>query len=107
MVTLEPRQAGGGAQLLGFGTLFLAHGQCGAETSLGFGVITDPGQSQVISSKGEYSWGGAANTKFWIDPEEDLVAILMTQLLGSPWSDDTRYHMKIATYQALTELNGD
>ena len=61
----------------------------------------------MISSKGEYSWGGAANTKFWIDPEEDLVAILMTQLLGSPWSDDTRYHMKIATYQALTELNGD
>jgi len=79
----------------------------GQSFGLGFGVITDPGQSQVISSKGEYSWGGAANTKFWIDPEEDLVAILMTQLLGSPWSDDTRYHMKIATYQALTELNGD
>ena len=53
----------------------------------------------MISSKGEYSWGGAANTKFWIDPEEDLVAILMTQLLGSPWSDDTRYPMKIATYR--------
>jgi len=79
----------------------------GQSFGLGFGVITDPGQSQVISSKGEYSWGGAANTKFWIDPEEDLVAILMTQLLGSPWSDDTRYHMKVATYQALTELNGD
>lgn len=79
----------------------------GQSFGLGFGVIIDPGQSQVISSKGEYSWGGAANTKFWIDPEEDLVGILMTQLLGSPWSDDTRYHMKIATYQALTELNGD
>ena len=33
--------------------------------------------------------------------------ILMTQLLASPWSDPTRYHMKIATYQALTTLNGD
>ena len=79
----------------------------GQSFGLGFGVITDPGQSQVISSAGEYSWGGAANTKFWIDPEEDLVAILMTQLMSSPWSDDTRYHMKIATYQALTELGSD
>ena len=79
----------------------------GQSFGLGFGVITDPGQSQVISSAGEFSWGGAANTKFWIDPEEDLVAILMTQFLGSPWSDDTRYHMKIATYQALTELGSD
>ena len=79
----------------------------GQSFGLGFGVITDPGQSQVISSAGEFSWGGAANTKFWIDPEEELVAILMTQFLGSPWSDDTRYHMKIATYQALTELGSD
>jgi len=79
----------------------------GQSFGLGFGVITDPGQSQVISSAGEYSWGGAANTKFWIDPEEELVAILMTQFLASPWSDDTRYHMKIATYQALTELGAD
>ncbi|MDH4071724.1 MAG: beta-lactamase family protein [Gammaproteobacteria bacterium] len=76
----------------------------GQSFGLGFGVITDPGQSQVISSKGEYSWGGFANTKFWIDPEEDLVAILMTQFMASPWSDETRYNMKIATYQALTEL---
>ena len=79
----------------------------GQSFGLGFGVITDPGQSQVISSAGEFSCGGAANTKFWIDPEEELVAILMTQFLGSPWSDDTRYHMKIATYQALTELGSD
>ena len=79
----------------------------GHSFGLGFSVITDPGQSQVISSKGEYSWGGAANTKFWIDPEEDLVAVLMSQFLGSPWSDETRYNMKIATYQALTELGTD
>jgi len=79
----------------------------GQSFGLGFGVITDPGQAQVISSAGAYSWGGAANTKFWIDPEEDLVAILMTQLLGSPWSDETRFNMKIATYQALMELGAD
>ena len=77
----------------------------GQSFGLGFGVITDPGQSQVISSAGEYSWGGAANTKFWLDPEEDLVAILMTQLMWAP--RDMRYPLKVATYQALTELAGD
>jgi CubicO group peptidase (beta-lactamase class C family) len=79
----------------------------GQSFGLGFGVVTDPGQAGVVTSKGEYSWGGAANTKFWIDPEEDLVAILMTQFLGSPWSDPTRFAMKIATYQALTEIGAD
>ncbi len=74
----------------------------GQSFGLGFGVITNPGLSQVVSSRGEYSWGGAADTKFWIDPEEDLVAILMTQLLRAPW--ETRYQMKVATYQALETL---
>jgi CubicO group peptidase (beta-lactamase class C family) len=72
---------------------------------LGFGVMLEPGISEVVSSKGEYSWGGIADTKFWIDPEEDLVAILMTQVMGPAW--ETRYQMKVATYQALEKLNGD
>ena len=84
-----------------------SHLYTGQSFGLGFGVVTDPGQSPVISSMGEYSWGGAANTKFWIDPEEEIVAILMTQFLGSPWSDPTRFQMKVATYQALTEISTD
>jgi len=72
---------------------------------LGFGVMREPGLSEVISSAGAYSWGGAAGTKFWIDPEEDLVAILMTQLMWAP--TDRRYQMKIATYQALTKLGSN
>jgi len=71
----------------------------------GFGVTTDPGQSQVISSAREYSWGGIADMKFRIDPEEDLIAILMTQMMWAPWP--TGYQMKVATYQALTELGKD
>ncbi len=77
----------------------------GQSFGLGFGVIIKPGLSQVVSSKGEYSWGGAADTKFWIDPEEDLVAIILTQLMQSPW--ETRHEMKVATYQALEKLAGD
>jgi len=77
----------------------------GQSNGLGFGVMMEPALSEVISSAGAYSWGGAAGTKFWIDPEEDLVAILMTQLMWAPV--DTRYQMKVATYQALTELGND
>lgn len=77
----------------------------GHSFGLGFSVINNPGIASVVSSKGAYSWGGAADTKFWIDPEEDMVVILMTQLMGSPW--DTRYRIKSATYQALTELGDD
>jgi CubicO group peptidase (beta-lactamase class C family) len=79
-----------------------SHLYTGQYFGLGFGVMLEPGISEVISSKGEYSWGGAADTKFWIDPQEDLVAILMTQVMWAPWP--TRYQMKVATYQALTEL---
>ena len=76
----------------------------GQSFGLGAGVITDPAQAGVISSKGEYSWGGIANTKFWIDPEEDLVVVFMTQVLGTPHSDRHRFDLKVATYQALTAL---
>ena len=76
----------------------------GQSFGLGAGVITDPSQAGVISSKGEYSWGGIANTKFWIDPEEDLVVVFMAQVLGTPHSDRHRFDLKVATYQALTEL---
>jgi CubicO group peptidase (beta-lactamase class C family) len=76
----------------------------GQSFGLGAGVITDPAQAGVVSSKGEYSWGGIANTKFWIDPEEDLVVVFMTQVLGTPHSDRHRFDLKVATYQALTEL---
>ena len=76
----------------------------GQSFGLGAGVITDPAQAGVVSSKGEYSWGGIANTKFWIDPEEDLIVVFMTQVLGTPHSDRHRFDLKVATYQALTEI---
>ena len=50
---------------------------------LGFGVNTAP--STAERSEGEYNWGGAAGTVFWIDPVEDLVVVGMIQLMGSPW----------------------
>jgi CubicO group peptidase (beta-lactamase class C family) len=50
---------------------------------LGFSVILDVAKVMVPGSVGNYSWGGAASTYFWIDPTEELVCIFMTQLLPS------------------------
>jgi CubicO group peptidase (beta-lactamase class C family) len=47
---------------------------------LGYSVVTDSGAAQTSQSEGSVSWGGAYNTLFWIDPEEQLVAIFMSQL---------------------------
>ena len=47
---------------------------------LGAGVLTDPGKSPDALSIGTWSWGGADGTLFYIDPQEDIVALLMVQL---------------------------
>jgi len=79
-----------------------ALGSRGVGFGLGFSVVTDPAASGTISSVGEYAWGGAAGTIFWIDPEEEIVTIAMIQLMASPWP--LRADMKTTTYQAITEL---
>jgi CubicO group peptidase (beta-lactamase class C family) len=99
MARLTPEVRNNGA-----GEYPASHLYPGQSFGLGAGVITDPAQSQVISSQGEYSWGGIANTKFWIDPEEDLIVVFMSQVMGTPHSDRHRFDLKVATYQALTEL---
>jgi CubicO group peptidase (beta-lactamase class C family) len=46
---------------------------------LGFGVLLDPARAGRLGSPGEFGWGGAAATSWWIDPQEDMYAMLMTQ----------------------------
>ncbi len=50
---------------------------------LGFSVVLDPAQYGVISSVGTLGWSGTATTAFWIDPQEALIGILMTQFTPS------------------------
>ena len=73
----------------------------GAGFGLTVGVILDPGKAGQYGSKGVYFWGGAASTIFWIDPEEELVAVLMTQLLGS--SELLRETYSALVYQAIDD----
>ncbi len=74
----------------------------GGGFGLGFGVIRDPAMAGVIGSPGEYSWGGAAGTIFWIDPVEEMVVVSMIQLMGSPWP--LRTELKVLSNAAITEL---
>lgn len=69
---------------------------------LGFSVLLDPAQRQLLGTTGTIGWGGAANTNFWIDPQEELIGILMAQFMPSntyPLSDDFR----TLSYQALVD----
>ena len=74
---------------------------------LGFAIVTDKEEatddkepSDTPESTGSYSWGGAAGTTFWIDPEKELIGLLMTQI-GDVGSSHDQF--KSLTYQALTE----
>ena len=74
----------------------------GCGFGLGFRVVMDIAQHGIIGSNGIYSWGGAASTVFWIDPAEELVAILLTQFMPSSYYP-LRREFQIATYQAMVE----
>ena len=55
----------------------------GVGFGLGFSVVMDPVAGKVAASPGEYGWGGAASTAFWVDPAEAMTVVFMTQLLPS------------------------
>ena len=68
---------------------------------LGFAVVLDPVKAHIITSVGEHHWGGAASTFFWIDPEEDLYVIFLTQLIPSS-TYPIRRELRTRVYQAIT-----
>jgi CubicO group peptidase (beta-lactamase class C family) len=55
----------------------------GVGFGLGFAMTTNVAKTQVAGSPGEYWWGGAASTAFWVDPVEDLCVVFMTQFMPS------------------------
>ena len=74
----------GGVDLEHFGqSTFSETAFDGVGFGLGFAVVIDPAAARTPSSPGEFSWGGAASTGFWVDPVEDVTAVFMTQLLPS------------------------
>jgi CubicO group peptidase (beta-lactamase class C family) len=57
---------------------------------LGFAVRKETGLSGVTGSAGEYRWGGAGGTAFWIDPKEQMVVVWMTQGQPGPRRNEDR-----------------
>ncbi len=55
----------------------------GVGFGLGFAMTTDVARTGIAGSLGEYWWGGAASTAFWIDPVEDLCVVFLTQFRPS------------------------
>ena len=54
----------------------------GSGFGLGFSVKLSATTGRQIGTAGEFAWGGAANTIFWIDPAERMFVVWMTQVLG-------------------------
>jgi CubicO group peptidase (beta-lactamase class C family) len=85
-------------------SLFSESTNAGVGFGLGFAVVFDPVRAMVPSSPGEYYWGGAASTAFWIDPVEDIAVVFMTQLLGSS-TYPVRRELRTLVYSALVQPN--
>lgn len=69
---------------------------------LGFAVVTDTGLRGMLGSKGEYGWGGAYHSTYWVDPENELVVVYLSQLLPANGLDD-HDKFRAAVYQSLVE----
>jgi CubicO group peptidase (beta-lactamase class C family) len=82
--------------------MFTETAYAGVGFGLGFSVQQSPARAQILGSAGEFAWGGAASTAFWIDPAEDLVVIFMTQLMPSS-SYPLRRELRVLTYASLVD----
>ncbi len=74
----------------------------GVGFGLGFSVTLDLARAQIVGSVGEYAWGGAASTAFWIDPKEELVVIFLTQFMPSG-TFNFRGQLKSIIYPAIVD----
>jgi CubicO group peptidase (beta-lactamase class C family) len=85
-------------------SLFSESTNAGVGFGLGFAVVFDPPKTLIPCSQGEFYWGGAASTAFWVDPVEEVTAVFMTQLLPSS-TYPIRRELRTLVYAALEESN--
>ncbi len=68
---------------------------------LGSRVLLNVAESGMPGSVGEFGWGGAAKTYYWVDPQEQLIGVLMAQYMMS--FDNPDLDFRVLAYQALVE----
>ena len=83
--------------------MFSEAGYSGVGFSIGCGVNIDVAKTRLPGTLGEFFWGGAASTAFWIDPKEDLAVVFMTQVIGSDVRLTLRRDLRTLVYSAMTE----
>jgi CubicO group peptidase (beta-lactamase class C family) len=83
--------------------LFSEAGYSGVGFSIGCGVNINVARTRMPGTLGEYFWGGAASTAFWIDPKEELAVVFMTQVIGSDVRLTLRRDLRTLVYSAMTE----
>ncbi|HEX8128160.1 MAG TPA: hypothetical protein VF527_03595, partial [Pyrinomonadaceae bacterium] len=69
---------------------------------LGFSVVKDLGARGQPGSVGEYGWGGAYHSTYWVDPKEQLVVVYFTQLIPARGLDD-HDKLRALVYQAIVD----
>lgn len=74
--------------------------ESGVGFGLGFRVVDDLGARGALGSVGEFGWGGAYHSSYWVDPEEDLVVVYLAQLIPAGNLDD-HARFRALVYQAV------
>lgn len=74
----------------------------GTGFGLGFSVVTDLGARGSLGSVGEYGWGGAYHSTYWVDPQEELVVVYLTQIIPASGLDDYA-KLRSGIYQAIVD----
>lgn len=74
----------------------------GTGFGLGFSVLTDLGLRGEYGTVGEYGWGGAYHSTYWVDPEEELLVVYFTQLIPANKIND-HGKLRAQVYQALVD----
>ena len=76
--------------------------RAGQGFGLGFYVTEDVGATGLPGSPGEFGWGGAYHSTYWVDPVEDLVVVYLTQLIPAGDIDD-QAKVRTLVYQAIVD----
>lgn len=93
----------GGADLTQLSqSMFSEASNAGTGFGLGFATVIDPAKTLMPASKGEFYWGGAYSTAFFVDPVEKITMVFMTQLYPSS-AYPIRRQLKTLIYSALAE----
>jgi CubicO group peptidase (beta-lactamase class C family) len=93
----------GGADLEAFGRpLFAESTFRGVGFGLGVSVVVDPAAGKILTSPGDFAWGGLASTAFYVDPVEELTGTFFTQLMPSS-TYPIRAQLRVLVNQALVD----